>query len=152
LLTGLGEIKTVLTTDVRNIHVEEPLKFIGEIHGTDGQFLRLQSAFREIERENEILRARYIKWQENKPNIHAIEDKNRIINSLTNQIATLTNDISSLRSQSSVSVNVSGNSQEYEIKIRTLNSRINELESQLRSQKVDYEGQLRNKLNIIREL
>jgi hypothetical protein len=57
-----------------------------------------------------------------------------------------------LRSQSTVSVNVSGNSQEYEIKIRTLNSRIQELESQLRSQKVDYEGQIRNKANIIREL
>ncbi len=107
----MGEIKTILTTDVRNIHIEEPLKLIGEIHGTDGQFLRLQSAFREIERENQILRTKYIKWQEERPNIHAIEDKNRIINSLTNQIATLTNDISSLRSQSSVSVNISGNTQ-----------------------------------------
>lgn len=60
--------------------------------------------------------------------------------------------MSSLRSKSQVSVNVQGNSQEYEIKIRTLNSKIQELESQIRTQKVDYEGQLRNKNTLIREL
>jgi len=61
-------------------------------------------------------------------------------------------EISSLRSQPVTTVNVTGNTQEYEIKIRTLNSRIQELESQLRTQRVDYEGQLRTKSQAIREL
>lgn len=55
-----------------------------------------------------------------------------------------------MKSKSQVSVNVQGNTQEYEIKIRTLNSKIQELESQLRTQKVDYEGQLRTKNTLIR--
>jgi hypothetical protein len=70
LAGGLGEIRTILTTDVRNIQIEEPLRIIGDIHGTDAQFLRLQSAFREIERENQILRGRYVKWQGDLPNVH----------------------------------------------------------------------------------
>jgi hypothetical protein len=80
------------------------------------------------------------------------EDKERIISSLRSQIASLTNEMSSLKVKSQVSVNVQGNTQEYEIKIRTLNSKIQELESQIRTQKVDYEGQLRTKNTTIREL
>ena len=57
-----------------------------------------------------------------------------------------------MKSKSQVSVNVQGNTQEYEIKIRTLNSKIQELESQIRTQKVDYEGQLRSKNTLVREL
>ena len=43
-------------------------------------------------------------------------------------------------------------SSEYEIKIRSLNSQIEALESQLRTMRVDYESQLRNKDHYIREL
>jgi hypothetical protein len=100
-----------LTHDVRKIYIEEPLKIIGEIHGTDGNFLRLQSAFRELERENQVLRERYVKWQTDQPNAHLIDDKERTISSLRNQIVSLTNEISKLRSQSSVNVNVQGNTQ-----------------------------------------
>lgn len=57
-----------------------------------------------------------------------------------------------MKAQSSVSVNVTGNTHEYEIKIRTLNSKIQELESQLRAQKMDFEGKVRAKDNRIREL
>lgn len=46
LLRGLGDIKIVLREDVRKIYIEEPVAQLGEIHGTDGNFLRLQSAFR----------------------------------------------------------------------------------------------------------
>jgi len=46
LLRNLGDIKTVLKVDVRKIYIEEPIAILGEIHGTDGNFLRLQSAFR----------------------------------------------------------------------------------------------------------
>jgi hypothetical protein len=60
--------------------------------------------------------------------------------------------MTTIKSQPTGSVRVDVNAQEYEIKIRTLNSRIQELESQLRTQKVDYEGQIRQKNNFIREL
>jgi hypothetical protein len=73
--------------------------------------LRLQSAFRALEKENEVLRARYVKWQSDQPNAHLIDDKERTISSLRNQIVSLTNEISKLRSQSSVNVNVQSNSQ-----------------------------------------
>lgn len=152
LLRNLGEIKTVLRDDVRKIYIEEPIAILGEIHGTDGNYLRLQSAFRELERENQVLKERYVKWQSSQPSHHGLEDKERIISSLRSQIASLTNEVSSWKSKSQVSVNVQGNTQEYEIKIRTLNSKIQELESQLRTQKVDYEGQIRNKNTLIREL
>jgi hypothetical protein len=46
LFGGLGEIRTILTTDIRNLQIEEPLRILGDIHGTDAQYLRLQSAFR----------------------------------------------------------------------------------------------------------
>ncbi len=114
--------------------------------------MRLQSAFRELERENQVLKERYVKFQTIQPSLTAIEDKERIIASLRSQIASLTNEVSTMRAKSQVSVNVQGNTQEYEIKIRTLNSKIQELESQLRTQKVDYEGQLRSKNTLIREL
>lgn len=72
--------------------------------------------------------------------------------SLTKQITDQASEIASLRAQPVTNVNVNTNTQEFEIKIRTLNSRIQELESQIRTQKVDYEGQLRGKNQLIREL
>lgn len=127
LENSFSDLKTVFYTDLKTINIEEPFKLIGEIHGSDGNFLRLQSAFREIERENEVLRSRYINLQKERPSTHGIEDRERIIANLRNQIATLTNQVGSFKSQDSVSVNIVGNTQEYEIKIRTLNSRIQEL-------------------------
>ena len=70
-------------------------------------------------------------------------DQTRIIQNLRNEITTLNNQLSELRKQSQVNVNITANTSEYEIKIRTLNSRIQELESQLRTVRIDYEGQLR---------
>lgn len=70
-------------------------------------------------------------------------DQTRIIQNLRNEITTLNNQLSDFRRQSQVNVNISANTSEYEIKIRTLNSRIQELESQLRTVRIDYEGQLR---------
>lgn len=101
----------MLTTDVRKIYIEEPIAVIGDIHGTDSNFLRLQSAFRELERENQVLRERYVKWQTDKPSLHSVEDKERTISSLRTQIVSLTNEISKLKSQSSVNVNVQANTQ-----------------------------------------
>ncbi len=91
LLRGVGEIRTVLKEDVRKIYIEEPVAVLGEIHGSDGNFLRLQSAFRELERENQVLKERYIKWQTSQPSHTAVDDKERIVSSLRSQIASLTN-------------------------------------------------------------
>jgi uncharacterized coiled-coil protein SlyX len=81
-----------------------------------------------------------VRWQKEIPNANSIFDKEKIIENLSKQIVSLTSEIGNLKSQSSVNVNISSNTQEYEIKIRTLNSRIQELESQLRTQRVDFEG------------
>ena len=152
LFLGLDEVRGALTVDPRTLRIEEVVTELGDIHGSGDGFIRLQSAFRALERENALLREKYVKWQKEVPNAQAITDKERIIQNLSKQIATLTTELSTVRSQPSTSVNVSANVQEYEIKIRTLNSRIQELESQLRTQRVDYEGQLRTKNTIIREL
>lgn len=48
-----------------------------------------------------------------------------------------------MKRQGQVNVNISANTSEFEIRIRTLNSKIQELESQLRTVRIDYEGQLR---------
>lgn len=153
MFSSLGDIRgSLVSKDIRDIYIGEPTALLGDITGSDGNFLRLQSAFRALTAENELLRARYVQWKEGLPNVHAIEDKDKIITNLTRQIVDLTSQIGSLKSQSSVAVNVSGNTQEYEIKIRTLNSRIQELESQLRTQKVDLEGQIRSKNQIIKDL
>lgn len=75
LFSNLSSIKGILKDDVRKIYIEEPLSILGDIHGTDGNYLRLQSAFREIERENQVLREKYIKWQSNAPSVHASGDQ-----------------------------------------------------------------------------
>ncbi len=85
------------------------------------------------------MRNHYVRWQKEIPNASILVDKEKVIENLIRQIASLSMEISTLRSQPVTTVNT----QEYDIKIRTLNSRIQVLESQLRTQRVDYEGQLR---------
>ena len=152
LFTGLDEVRNALVIDPKTLHVDEIVHVLGDIHGNGDGYIRLQSAFRALERENQLLKDKYVRWQKEVPNAQVLSDKERIIENLSRQIAGLTTELSTVRSQPSTSVNVNANVQEYEIKIRTLNSRIQELESQLRTQKVDYEGQLRQKNNYIREL
>lgn len=45
-------------------------------------FVRLESAFRAIEKENQLLRDKYIRWQQERPNVHGVEDRERIIDNL----------------------------------------------------------------------
>ncbi len=63
IFSGIEELKGALTIDVRNLKVEEPIAILGDIHGTGQEFIRLQSAFRALEKENSLLRDRYVKWQ-----------------------------------------------------------------------------------------
>ena len=152
LFLGLEETRNALTVDPKTFQIDEIVHVLGDIHGNGDGFIRLQSAFRALERENQLLKDKYVKWQKTVPNAQVLSDKERIIENLSKQIASLTTEVSTIKSQPTGSVRVDVNSQEYEIKIRTLNSRIQELESQLRTQKVDYEGQIRQKNNFIREL
>lgn len=46
-----------------------------------------------------------------RPNIHGVEDRDRIINNLEQKIVELSSELNRVRSQSSVSVNVVGNTQ-----------------------------------------
>lgn len=90
----------------------------------DPQFFTLfESRFRALTKENELLRDKYLRWQKERPNVHGVEDRDRIIDNLEKKIVELQGELNKFRSQSSVSVNVVGNTQEYELKIRTLNSK-----------------------------
>lgn len=152
LFGAVEDLRGSLTIDVKTLRPDDKMYELGDIHGSGEGYFRLQSAFRTLEQENAILRDKYVKWQKEIPNASVLADKERIIENFSRQIASMTSEISSLKSQPSAAVEVRGNTSEYEIKIRTLNSRIQELESQLRTQKVDYEGQIRNKNQLIREL
>jgi hypothetical protein len=140
-----GDFNNFLNSEIRTIHYEEePIAILGEITGSDGNFLRLESVLRERDAENRLLREKLLAIEKEKPSsINISTDQSRTIQNLRNEINNLTSQLSTLRAQSSVSVNISANTQEYEIKIKTLNSRIQELESQLRTVRIDYEGQIR---------
>lgn len=122
------------------------------IHSTHEQFFRVDSAFREILAENDHLKNALIKAERGIPSIDGIADRERVINTLERRIVELNTEIRNLRSQTQVSVNVQGSTEEYQIRVRTLNSKIEELESQLRTNKIDYDSKLRAKDSRIREL
>ena len=122
------------------------------IHNTKEQFFRVDSAFREILSENEHLKNALIRAEREIPSIDGIADRERVINTLERRIVELNSEIKGLRSQTQVSVNVQGSTDEYQIRIRTLNSKIEELESQLRTSKIDFDGKLRAKDSKIRDL
>jgi hypothetical protein len=44
----LDDLRSVLQVDVRSLHFEEPTYVLGDIHGSEEGFLRLQSAFRSL--------------------------------------------------------------------------------------------------------
>lgn len=96
--------------------------------------MRLQGAFRSLEKENQLLKDKYVNWQSG---LHKeTHDHDRIINELQKKIVDQAGEINSYRAQSSVNVNVSGNSEAYERQIQTLNNKIRELDSKLRQTSV----------------
>jgi hypothetical protein len=111
LTVGLDEIRNSLTVDVRNLKSEESISVLGDISGSGDGFLRLQSAFRALEKENSLLRDKYVRWQKEVPNAQLLSDKERIIENLSRQIANLSTELSQVRSQPSSSVNISANVQ-----------------------------------------
>jgi hypothetical protein len=79
------------------------------IHQMHEKSVRLDSAFREILEENERLRAKLLQHSEQLPSRSLLEDRDRIINTLEGRIVELSNEINFLKSQSNVSVKVTGN-------------------------------------------
>jgi len=71
-----------------------------------------------------MLREEYIQLQREMPSMQILADKQKVIQNLTNQIVQLSSEISTLKSQSSVSINVSTNFQDYQTKLTEMNSRI----------------------------
>ena len=72
-------MKKALTVDPKLLKTEEIIYCVGDIHGSGNDFLRLQSAFRSLERENSLLKDKYVKWQKEFPNAQMVSDKERII-------------------------------------------------------------------------
>lgn len=71
-----------------------------------------------------MLREEYIQLQREMPSMQILADKQKVIQNLTNQIVQLSSEISTLKSQSSVSINVSTHFQDYQTKLTEMNSRI----------------------------
>ena len=111
IFVGLEEVRGALNVDPKSLKTEEIVHTLGDIHGNGDGFIRLQSAFRTLKRENELLQEKYVKWQKTVPSAQIVSDKERIIENLTRQIASLTTEISTVKSQPSSTVNVSGNVQ-----------------------------------------
>lgn len=129
--TLLGDIQGTISTDLKTIrYEEETVTTLSEIHGVSTDFVRLESLMRERLAENDLLRTRIIDIEKGKPigsgnsTVSISSDQTRTIQNLRNEITTLNNQLSELRRQSQVNVNISANTSENEIKIRTLNSRI----------------------------
>lgn len=106
LFVSLDDLKRTISIDPKSLRTDEKLFVLGDINGSDEGYFRLQSAFRALEKENELLRDRYVKWQKEIPNASLLSDKERVIENLTRQIADLTLQVSSYRSQPVTNVNV----------------------------------------------
>jgi hypothetical protein len=74
-------------------------------------FTLFESRFRALTKENELLRDKYLRWQKERPNVHGVEDRDRIIDNLEKKIVELSSELNRFKTQSSVSVNVVGNTQ-----------------------------------------
>ena len=98
---------------------QEPTRKLDDLflHETHESFVRVDSAFREIEQENQHLRNLLLQAANERPSMSGIEDRERIIDSLEKKIAELSQELNSYKSQASVSVKVTGNTDEYQIKI-----------------------------------
>jgi hypothetical protein len=39
-------MKSILVSNMKTINLDEPIKYLGDIHGSDSNLIRMQSAFR----------------------------------------------------------------------------------------------------------
>jgi len=139
--SSMGGFRDLLVSSFTDIKVDEPIMLLGEIHGSDGNFVRLQSAFRALEEENIVLRQKIVAIADKQPSIHGIQDRDMIIENLRNQIVNFTTEISNLKhaTTSSVTVNVEGN-KNLELQMKTLNSQNSELASKVRKLELELQN------------
>jgi flagellar biosynthesis chaperone FliJ len=124
------------------INDNEPMRIFGDIHGSGEDFTRLQGFYREATYNVELLREKLVASEKARVSTGTSGvDHSRTIDALRKEITAQQEEIRRYRSQSPTS---GGSNQEYETKIRTLQSRIQDLESQIRTQKLDYDNQIRS--------
>ena len=124
-----------LITSNFTIHIGEPTRILGEFEGSGNDFNRLLSFLRERDSEVELLRTRLIDTE--KKHIHTEfsgVDAERTIAALRRENETLVKTIDGYKSSATTATgSASGEVRELQLKLKTANSRIQELESQLRS-------------------
>jgi len=122
-----------LVTSTFTVHIGEPTRVLGEFEGSGNDFNRLLSFLRERDSEITLLRTRLIDTEKRiTHNEFSGVDSERTISSLRKENADLTRQIDTLRSQGSVNASTTSNNnnsqvRELELKLKTANSRIQEL-------------------------
>jgi hypothetical protein len=124
-----------LVTNTFVVHIGEPTRILGDFEGSGNDFNRLLSFLRERDAEVELLRTRLIDTEK-----RAISkdfsgvDSERTISALRAENNALSKQVDQLKTQSSqVGGTADAKARELELKLKTANSRIQELESQNRS-------------------
>ena len=79
LVEATVDIRRLIDVDPATIRQTETVFVLGDIHGTEEGFIRLESAFRALEEENSRLRNHYVRWQKEIPNASILVDKEKII-------------------------------------------------------------------------
>jgi len=79
LVEATVDIRRLIDVNPATIRQTETVFVLGDIHGTEEGFIRLESAFRALEEENSRLRNHYVRWQKEIPNASILVDKEKII-------------------------------------------------------------------------
>jgi hypothetical protein len=107
----IGE-KPIYSGTLSIVSSDDEFPLLNQGNFSDPKFFTLfESRFRALTKENELLRDKYLRWQRERPNIHGVEDRDRIIDNLEKKIVELSSELNGFKTQSSVSVNVVGNTQ-----------------------------------------
>jgi hypothetical protein len=107
----IGE-KPIYSGTLSIVSSDDEFPLLNQGNFSDPKFFTLfESRFRALTKENELLRDKYLRWQRERPNVHGVEDRDRIIDNLEKKIVELSSELNGFKTQSSVSVNVVGNTQ-----------------------------------------
>ena len=117
------------------VHIGEPTRILGDFEGSGNDLNRLLSFLRERDAEVELLKTRLIETEKKSiSRDFSGVDSERTIASLRAENNALSKQIDQLKTSSSQSVvGAESRAREFELKLKTANSRIQELESQNRS-------------------
>ena len=150
----LGDFKNIFSQDFGTwVNDEEPLRIFGDLHGTGEDFARLQGMYREAMYNVDLLREKLIASEKARVSTGTSSiDFSRNNDALKKEIQSQQEEIRKLRSQIPITGSSGAGNQDYETKIRTLQSRIQDLEAQIRTSKLDYDNQIRSYTSKIENL